>query len=200
VKFAVEPRGEAMVELVRLTQVEVELRARVGQVGMDARAASTELAAAKDALIALERKAGAGGPTAQQRAAAEKRLARAEETAKAPWPERRLGAEAAVRDAHHRVQLHAVEHLAELVGEVEEAGAEAAEAVNDAGRLFVEAVARRREIEQALIEIVSLTQNMTPGTLNRPRSDAARQAIEQLLLEGGEIGPALRDRELVPVA
>jgi hypothetical protein len=199
-RIAVEARGEAMAELLRLAEVEEAARGRVGQVGMDARAAGTELAAAKDALIELERRAGVDGPAAQERKQAETRLAKAEEAAKAPWVERRTGAEAAVRDAHHAVQLHAAEHLAELVAEVEEDGVAAAEAVNHAAEAFLAAVARRGEVDQTLTEVVSLVHRMTPGTLNRPRSDAARREIETLLREGGEVAPMVRDRELVPVA
>jgi hypothetical protein len=186
-----------MAELLELARVEDELRQRVGQVGMDARAASTELAAAKDALIDLERRAGVDGPTAQQRKQAETRLTKAEEQARAPWQERRAGAEAAVRDAHHRLQLFAAERLPELVAEVEEDGVAAAAAVDGAGRLFLEAVARRGEVERTLTEVVALVHRMDPGTINRPRSDAARREVEALLREG-EAPPLLRDRELVP--
>jgi hypothetical protein len=203
VKLAVQPVGEAMVELARLAQVEDDLQRKARQVGYDALAAQQELTAAKEALVQLERHAGAAGPdgpTAKDRAAAEKRLADAQEAAGAPWVERRQGAEAAARDARHAVVRHAAEHLGELVAEVEEVGAAAAEQVNACGEAFLAAVARRREIETSLVEVVALTRTNSPGDFNRPRSDAARLAVSQLLQQGGEVGPALRDRELVPAA
>jgi uncharacterized coiled-coil DUF342 family protein len=53
-----------MVELVRLAGQEETLRARIDEVSRAARAASAELAAAKEALVELEREAAAGKVTA----------------------------------------------------------------------------------------------------------------------------------------
>src|SRR4051812_27557564 len=117
-----------MEELVALAGREDELRAKVDEVGRDARRASEELAEAREALIELERHAGAGEKSsAQERKAAETRLAKAQQEAAAPWGERLAGAERAAADDRGAIQRHAAEHLDELVAELEESGADAAE-------------------------------------------------------------------------
>jgi hypothetical protein len=72
-------QGEAMTELDRIRGHEEEARARIDQVGQQARAASAELAAARERLVEFER-AGAGRPADRRRleealAAAEARAA-----------------------------------------------------------------------------------------------------------------------------
>jgi hypothetical protein len=193
-----QPRSDAMVELVRLAQTETELRARVEQVSAAARLAAAELTEAREALVQLERSAGADGPTAQQRAAAEKRLARAEEAVKAPWPERAAGAEHAARDAHQAVRLHAAEYLDELVHELEQDGHAAAEQVDHTAEAFLAATRRRAEAEHALISLVALTRRMSPGDVNRSRADEAARTVQALIDGGGETAPVLRARQPVP--
>jgi hypothetical protein len=187
-----------MIELVRLAEAEEQLRARVDQVNVDARRAQAELLGAREALVAIERAAGPDGPTPQQRSAAEKRLARAEQNAGAPWRERIAGAERAAQDGRQRMQLHATEHLAELVGELEENGAETAAQVDHAAEMFMAATLRRTEAEQALTAVVALTRRMTPHDINRPRGSEAVRAVQALLAAGGEVGPALLAREPLP--
>jgi hypothetical protein len=193
----VVPQGEAAIELNRLAQTEQQLRGRVDQVTAAARAAQAELVAAREALVAIERKAGPDGPSAQQRAAAEKRLHRAEQEAAAPWRERIQGAERAAEDGRHAVARHAGEHLGELVAELAQDGATAAEEVDAAAAAFVSACHRRAEAEQQLIATVALTRRMQPGDVARSRADEARLAVQELIERGGEAAPVLR-RERVP--
>jgi hypothetical protein len=200
-ELALEPRSEAMTELVRLSAAEQELQRRVDLVGGETRRATSELAEAREALVELERNAGAAGPSVQQRAAAEKRLARAEEAAGQPWRERIAGAEHAVRDARSAVRLHAAQHLDELVDELEQAGAEAAELVDAAAESFVAAVERCEAAERDLIATVALTgRAMTPNDVNRLRSGEAAQAVRQFLAQGGEQAAALRIARPLPAA
>jgi hypothetical protein len=191
-RLAVEPHGAAMFEFVRLGEVEEELLARVDRVGAEARLAAAELAAVREELTELERKAGAGGPSAQQRAAVEKRLVRAEEAARQPWAERRAGAERAARDGRQAIQRHAAKHLDELVAEIEEAGVAAAEQVDYAAEAFVAAVERRAQVDRILTEVVALTRPMSPGDITRSGADEAVAAVRTLLERGGEVPPALR--------
>jgi hypothetical protein len=179
-----------MKELVELVQGEDEARARVDEINRQARAATQEVADAREALIQLERQA--GGITMAQRRKAEARLSLAEEAAAAPWRERRAGAEHAARDAHHAVQLHAAQHLNELVAELEEDGRAAAEQVDHAAQAFLDAVQRRAEVDRALTETVALTRAMRPGDIARGRSEEATRAVTALLQRGGEAPPAVR--------
>jgi hypothetical protein len=157
-----------------------------------------ELTEARAALVELERKAGAGGPTAQQRAAAEKRLSKAEAAAGEPWVERRQGAEAAALDGRHALQQFATENLDALVGEVEQAGADAAEQVNSAAEAFLAAVDRHTQVGRNLTDVVALTRSMRLGDISHPRSDQARREIATLLQQGGEQPVVLQVQ--VPVA
>jgi hypothetical protein len=184
------PRGEAMKELAELVQREAEARARIDKVGREARAATQEVADAREALIQLERQA--GGITMAQRRKAEARLSLGEEAAAAPWRKRRAGAEHGARDAHHAVQLHAAQHLNELVAELEEDGRAVAEQVDDAARAFLDAVQRRAEVDRALTETVALTRHMRVGDIARSRSEEAARAVTELLQRGGEAPPAVR--------
>jgi hypothetical protein len=93
-----------------------------------------ELAEAREALVVLESRAGAGKVTAAERKKAEARLAAAERLYAEPWSERRRGAERGAADAHAEVARYAAEHLAEIAAEIEEDGRAAAEMV-DATRL-----------------------------------------------------------------
>jgi hypothetical protein len=180
-----------MKELAELVQREAEARARVDEIGREARAAAEEVAAAREALVQLERHA-RDGVTVAQRAKAEKRLTLAEERAEERWRERRAGAERAAMDAHHAVQLHAAEHLPELVAELEEDGRAAAGQVDAAAQAFLDAVGRRAEIDRALTEVVALTRHMRPGDIARARSHEAAQEVRALLQQGGEAAPVLR--------
>jgi hypothetical protein len=128
-RLAVEPRGEEMVELVRLAGVEEQARDRITAVELDARQAGAELAEAREALVQLE----VGTPTTQERTKAEKRLADAEQNAAKPWPQRIEGAQ---RAARHTVARYAADHLAELVAEVEDDGRDAADQLNAAGQIL----------------------------------------------------------------
>jgi chromosome segregation ATPase len=200
-ELALEPRGDAMTELVRLSAAEQELRRRVEQVDNEARFANAELTAAREQLVELERKAGAGGPRAQQRRKVEQRLAEAEQAAAQPWRERIAGAEQAVRDARSAVRQHAAQHLDELVDELEQAGAEAAEFVDAAAESFVAAVERCEAVERDLIATVALTgRAMTPADVSRLRSGEAAQAVRQFLAQGGEHAATLRIARPVPAA
>jgi hypothetical protein len=192
-KLALAPVGDAMTTFLALGEAEDVARARIGDVDAQARRAAAELAESREALIQLE----AGAPTVQERAAAEKRLARAEQTAGERWPERHAGAERGALDARHALQRFAAEHLDELVNEVEEAGAAAAEQVNHAAGLFLRSLERRDQIERDLISIVALTRMMKPGDTNRSNADDARRAVQTLLQNGGEVGPELVVRDLV---
>jgi hypothetical protein len=191
-RIAVEPRGEAMVKLVRLGQAEEELRARVGQVDVDARRAGAELVAAREALVELERRAGADGPTAQQRKQAEARLTKAEEAAAAPWTQRHQGAEAAARDGRHALQRHAALHLDELVAEIEENGRAVAEQVDHAAEALLAAIDWRAQVEATLTQVVALTRLMSPGDISRTSTDEVRIAVQGFLGAGGEVGPTVR--------
>jgi hypothetical protein len=186
------PRGEAMTELVRLTQLEQKARARVDEIGREARAAAQEVQDAREALVQLERRAGGGDVTAAQRVKAEKRLTLAEDRAEERWRERRAGAERAAMDARHAIQLHAAKHRDELVAELEQDGRAAAEQVNHAGQAFLDAVQRRAEVDRALTQTVALTRSMRPGDIARARSEEAAHAVAELLQRGGEVPPAVR--------
>ena len=193
-KLALSPVGDAMTELARLDQAEEKARARIAQVSTDERAAYQERDQAREALVQLE----AGEPAAQDRAAAEKRLAQAEQATQARWPERRAGAERAAREAHHALVRHATLHLDELVAEVEEAGAAAAEQVDACAKQFLDAVARVHEVERTLTSLVALTRRMQPGEISRSRADQARMAVCALLDAGGEAPPVLLARTRGP--
>lgn len=183
-----------MRELLALAEREQELRAKVDEVGRDARRASEELAEAREALIELERHAGVGEKSsAQERKAAETRLAKAQQEAGAPWAERLAGAERGAADARHAIQRHAAERLAELVAEVEEAGADAAQQVDAAAQSFLDAVGRVTAIEHDVTAIMAATgRHMRPGDITRLRSDQAANVMRTFLAEGGERGPTLR--------
>ena len=114
------------------------------------------------------------------------------------WPERITGAERAAVDGRHAMQRHVAENFNEVMDELEETGRVAAEGVNQAAENFLDACARRIEAEQNLIAIAALAKQLRPGDVTYPRSDAARQAVDQMLKQGGEAGPVLRDREPVP--
>jgi hypothetical protein len=188
VKLQLVPAGEAMATLAALGEAEDQARARIDQVDAQTRAAHTEVNEAREALVQLE----AGSPTPSERKQAEARLAKAEQAAAERWPERRQGAERAARESRQTLQLYAAEHLPELVAEVEETGAAAAEQVNACAEAFLEAMKRRDEVERNLTQIVALTRSMQPNDYNRSVADDARRAIRALLANGGEVGPALR--------
>jgi hypothetical protein len=192
-----QPRGEAMTELLRLAGREQELRARVDEVGRAARAAGAELADAREALAELERRAATEQVSTQARRKAEERLARAEQEAAAPWPQRHQGAERAAQDGRHAIQRHVAEHFAEIVSELEENGAAAAEQVDHTAEAFLAATARRAEAERNLISVVALTRNMGPNDVSRATSDEARQAVSAFVQRGGENAPVLRIAEPV---
>jgi hypothetical protein len=194
----VEARDEAIAELLRLREREQQANARVDDVSRQAREATGELAAAREALVELERRAG-NGVTLKARREAEARLAVAEERAGERWPERRVGAERAVRDAHHAVQLHVAAHLGELVSVFEERGRDAADQVDDAARRFIEAVARRAEVEREVTSLLALVRVSRVGDVARARSDAAAREVTRFLERGGEAPPTVR-AELAPTA
>jgi chromosome segregation ATPase len=189
---ALEPRGAATTELVRLAEREQELRAHVDEIGRAARAAGAELADAREALAELERRAATEQVSTQARRKAEDRLTRAEQEAAAPWPQRRDGAERAARDGRHEIQRHVAEHFAEIVSELEEIGAAAAEQVDHAAEAFLAATARRAEAERRLISVVALTRSMGPNDVTRARSDEAVHAVSAFVQRGGEDAPVLR--------
>jgi len=93
-----QPKSNAMAELIRLSEHEEQLRARIDDVDRAARAATAELAAAREALVELERQAGTGKVSPQARRKAEERLDRAEQAAGERWAERRTGAVRAGKD------------------------------------------------------------------------------------------------------
>jgi hypothetical protein len=188
VKLQLVPVGEAMATLAALGEAEDQARARVDDVSGEARQAIAERDQAREALIRLE----ASQANPQERTKAEKHLAEAEEKAAKPWPERRQGAERAAREARQTLQLYAAEHLPELVAEVEEEGRAVAEQVDHAAEAFLEALKRRDEVDRNLSQIVALTRSMQPNDTNRSKADDARRAIQALLANGGEVGPALR--------
>lgn len=187
-----EPRGPAMIELVRLAEDEQRLRARVDEIGRAARDATAELAAAREALAELERRAATEQVTAQPWRKAEERLARAEQAASAPWPQRRAGAERAAQDGRQLIQRHIAEHFNAIVSELEENGAAAAEQVDHAAEAFLAATYRRAEADRNLTAVVALTRRMTPNDVTRARSDEAVRAVSAFIERGGEVGPALR--------
>jgi hypothetical protein len=188
-ELGLQPQGEAMVDLLDLNRREQEQRARVDEVSAEARRAQEELALARAALIEAERR----GDDAEIRAKLERRLAAASKRAQEPWAERLAGAERAAQDARHAVQIHAGAHLSELVAEIEQAGAAAAERVDDAARGFLAAVAACQSAERDLIQIVAATgRRMGPHDVSRLRSGEAANAVTAFLQQGGERAATLR--------
>jgi hypothetical protein len=160
--------------------------------GRQARAAGAELVEAREALVALESRTGAGKVLAAERKKAEERLAAAESLYAEPWSEQRRGAERGAADAHAEIARCAAEHLAEIVAVIEEDGRVAAEMVDAAAERFIDAVERRAEVERALTEVVALTRPMRPGDVTWPRSDQAVIEVRALLERGGEAPPTRR--------
>jgi hypothetical protein len=191
-------QGEAMQELARLAEAETKLRARIDEISRQARAANEELVAARESLVELERQAGTGKVSAQARKEAEQRLDKAEQAAAERWAERRAGAERAATDGRHAIQRHVAENFDEIMDELEEIGAAAAEGVNRAAESFLDACTTRIQAEQNLTAVAALARQMRPGDVVFPKSDAARLAVAAMLQAGGEVGPALREREPVP--
>jgi hypothetical protein len=189
-----QPRSEPMQELARLLAAEDAARARIGTLNATIRSAGAELAAAREALTALE----ASDPTAQQRTSAEKRYQAASAEAGQPWQERQRGVERAVAAAHQAVQVYVAEHFDTLVDELEQNGRHAAEQVDQAAEQFLAAVAARADADRTLSQTVSFAQRLQPGEIAFARSDEAATAVRRLLDSGGEAAPTLRTRE--PVA
>jgi hypothetical protein len=175
-------------KLDELREREQEARARIDEVGGQARAAAVELAHAREALTEAER---LGAPAAERKRL-EQRLAAAEQRHGEPWAERRAGAERAAMDARHAVQLHASEHLSELVAEIEERGRAAAEQVDAAAERFLDAVTRRAEVDQELTATLALVRRNKPGDVARSRADEARHAVAEFIQRGGEVPPTVR--------
>jgi len=192
---SLDPQGPAVIELVCLAKREEELRAQVDDVGRQARAATAELAEAREALAEMERHIAAGEVDAQSRTKAERRLARAEQTASVPWPQRRAGAERATQDARHALQLHIAEHFSEIVEELQENGRTAAAQVDHAAEAFVPACDARAEADQILTSVVALARHMRPNDVARTKTDAARREGIALIEGGGERAPELRIAE-----
>jgi hypothetical protein len=186
----------AFTELVRLRELEDEAHERVADVGRAARASAAELAEASEALTQAER----NGATAAERKQLEARLAAAQRRHAEPWPQRRQGADSAVRDAHHAVSQHAAEHLEELVGAIEEDGRAAAEQVDAMAEAFLRAVARRNEVHRELTALVALTRAMRPGDIARARSEVAAREVGRLLHRGGEQPPELQTARPIETA
>jgi hypothetical protein len=184
--------NQAMAELARLRDRARQAEERVDEVGRQARAVGAELVEAREALVVLEGRAGAGKVTVAERKKAEERLAQAEAPHAEPWSERRRGAERGAADAHAEVGRHAAAHLAEIVAEIEEDGRAAAGMVDAAAERFIDAVERRAEVERALTAAVALTRPMRPGDVTWPRSDQAAAEVRALLERGGEAAPVLR--------
>jgi hypothetical protein len=189
-----------MVELVRLAGQEETLRARIDEVSRAARAASAELAAAKEALVELEREAAAGKVTATARKESEQRLDRAEQAAGQRWAERSAGAERAAQDARAAIQVHIAANFDAIVDELEENGRAGAQQVDHTAQGFLDACGRRAEAEQNLISITALVRAMGPNDVTRTRTDAARQAVAEFVQRGGEQPPELRIAERMQAA
>jgi hypothetical protein len=187
-----------MRELVTLLAEEDRRRAHVDEVGRAARQATADLADAREALADVERRIAAGEAGAQARTKAERRLATAEQGVGVRWPERRQGAERAARDARQAVQVHISRNFDELISELEEAGAAAAEQVDYTAQSFLAAAAQRAAAERNLIEITALVRPMGPNDVARAASDEAVYAVSRFVERGGEVAPALRIERVVP--
>jgi chromosome segregation ATPase len=188
------PRCEAAGELARLIGSRADLEAKLDQLDREQRAASEDVARLSAELTALEKHALEGVEvTRAQRRKAEDALAKARAAHAAPWGERRQALREAINGHQGRVQAFAAAHFAELVAEVEQDGAEAAERVDAAAEKLVEAAHERDRAAQRLDALNATVRGRSrPGDVARSHGEALLREATQLLQEGGEVAPKLR--------
>jgi hypothetical protein len=190
----------ASTELAALRAHGASLDERLSAVDTQQRAAVAARDAASEALTRLEQKAVSGdNVTASARQKAEDALVRAQAEAAAPWAERRAAVAAAIRAHAQEERRFVIEHLDELYSDLAPAAEAAAADVDHACRSVLEAVGRRMAVEQDVTRLIGLVRTPDPNAVARTRTEAVSQAINTLLLEGGERAPLLRDDPRQPV-
>jgi hypothetical protein len=191
---AAKPKPNAeTAELARLRAARADVEARLDQLDRDARDATAGLAAARDAVAQLERRAANGETvTDEERRQAEADLETAAARQREPWPERADGVRAAVRDADQAIQRYVAEHFDALLGVVHEQADQAAADVDTCARRLAEAIAERARVEQTVIAFASTVRTTQPGELQRSRTDQLSRELERLAMLGGELPPRLR--------
>ena len=194
-----EPRGEAAVELARLIDSRAELEAKLDALDREQRGTAETLAKRSAELTALEKRALEGEQVgAADRRKAEDALVKAKAAHAANWAEKRSALRQAIAGHQGRVQAFVGEHFTELVAEVEQDGAEAAQAVDTAATKLVEAARERDAASRRLDALVTAVCGQSKfGDVAISRSEAVVGAAERLLSDGGEVAPTLRP-ELVP--
>jgi chromosome segregation ATPase len=194
-----EPRCEAAVELARLLDSRAELESKLDALDREQRAAGEEVARLSAELVALERRGLEGeevSPAARTKA--EEALAKAQAAHAAPWGERRQALKESINGHQGRVQRFVGEHFGELVEEVEQDGALAAEAIDDAAAKLVEAARERDQASKRLDALNATVRGASRfGDVAISRADAVAREAGRMLAEGGEVAPRVRD-ELRP--
>jgi chromosome segregation ATPase len=193
------PRSEAARELAGLVEDEGKLDEKLDRLDREQRAAAEKVAQLSAALVELERHELAGEKvSAAQRSKAEAELAGARAASAAPWGERRAAVRQAISDHHNRVQTFIAAHLAELLAELEEDGAEASRKVNDAAVALVEAAHERDTCSKRVDALLAAVNGSSRfGDVALSRSEAVAREAQRMLSDGGEVAPVLRD-ELRP--
>jgi hypothetical protein len=173
----------------RMTELKAAVetaRSRVHEIDAAQRAAAQAVEEASSALAEFERHGGRAG----ERQRLEKALALAKEAKSAPWEERRLGAQAGLRDATGALQIFAQANLAQLLTVLEEAGTRAATSLDSAAEAVLAAFNERMDVERQTFATLALAGGSTrPGDVRRSRAEPLVNEARRFLGDGGEAAP-----------
>ena len=174
-------------ELARLVERCAGASGRIDDLERTWRSANEALAAARAALIEVERRGG----SAAERGKLEKALADAEATAAQPWRERIEGARQAAHDLDVDRRQFIAENLDELVEAQQADGQAAVERLNRHAEGLIAEHAEGQRIAGQISALASTVGRLNPGDVSRSRADEVVRAASALMLEGGEAPPVL---------
>ena len=159
--------------------------------------ASEEQVASSERLAELERRRAGGESVADAEVKrAEKDLTAARSRAAEPWPERRRGLAAAVRDSSGAVAAYVARNFDALAEEVEADALAVAERMNVALEEVAAAHAERERVSAHATALLGQVEVPRPGAIAASRCEPAVRACQAALQAGGETPPAPRRREV----
>ena len=166
------------------------------------RYASDDVQRAREAVVAAERAAAAGGPpegvVKAERALAKARQAQLDDSS----PERLQGKRAALRDLDTTIAGFAAENYPALRDAGNETARATAQRVDAALAELEAAFLHRQQVEATQLATFSLVGRVTPSTLavERPPVEAAVRSCGDAVLAGGSRPPLLPESYLPPEA
>jgi hypothetical protein len=181
----------------RLTELQSERARAAGRVDTVERQMRDAGVAVQSALAALA-EAERDGASAPKRAALEEAVVEAKRGVdREVWAAKVDGARHAVRDCDQAIRAHITANLDELVVKKEAAGEAVAERINTAAAEVVAGFHEWQALASSLGGLIGQVARPGPNDVSRSRADAAAQACQALLGQGGEQAPQL-DRRNAP--